>query len=763
MNDNRNKDDFTSVNAPAVVMTANNEPSGNPSALGVLDRDENEDVKALHPRHPDSRVGYQPLSKFLVKKYVKMIDNILHQICTERGTSLDFSYWKNITRQLFSAPDASTAQIVPAKAGYGKSTWLLALMVFFRKLEVESPEEACSLGGCCVVLQKVETLNALADQLEHYADSLKLGSGTEMVMIQGWSQSGVAHGFCQNSDVNSFKECQKKACPFANSCKMLRFTEEARHASLIGITQKRFDLLRSGGDLSSILIRELNDGTEVHRRFLIFDEKFDLAEVHDLNRNTLVKATAELEALIQKRKCSESVVQTVENGLDYSIRLPFQNLRREKTSGRLNGDTLESVIPPKVGFCTATDLEKYVYCRETARKFSNLKKDISERYHKCLTSSVQECIRVWDDLLNKDVEILYTVDQGFTLHDISPASLDFGNVLTVVFDATADVDPDYLNLSNVNFLRSQMEKPDEEIFFQIYTDDAYRVSKSAFQSNWKLPIICRKVAEILLENEGEFFISTYQRYAGAIYNELEKLLDADDLKRIATIKNRDRQNILPYFGGTNGENSFNHCKHVILIGYPRLPPATYLTNTCAVFGPDAVRTEIDKFSADGLYDERKESTEMPSVKEYIRGHLTARLEQEIYRCQIRNFDYKGGTKIYLFCPPADVLDMLLKRFPAAERIDFQETPNNLETVKRGSRSFLGSSTAFKRLIEFIQSWDGKPIRVSAIKETLKISESIWHDIIRSPEWKAYMNNRNIIVSGNGRNRKWEKDPNNAAA
>lgn len=386
-----------------------------------------------------------------------------------------------------------------------------------------------------------------------------------------------------------------------------------------------------------------------------------------------------------------------------------------------------------------------------------------ERYTKCLTPAVRECIRVWDDLLNKDAQLLYTVDQGFTLHDITPANLRFGNCLTVVFDATAEVDPDYRNLSDAQFLQSKMAKPYEKVNVYVYTDDAFRVSRSAFQSNWKLPVICREVSEIIRKNEGAFFITTYQRYAGAIYNELEKLLSPSDLNRIATVKNRSDEAILPYFGGTNGENGFNHCKHVIIIGYPRLPPATYLTNTCAVFGSDVIRKELDVCNGETPANRRMENLELPSVKEYICGHLTARLEQEIFRCQIRNYAYEGDTRIYLFYPPNDVLDALLNRFPSAEKVEIHEPPANLENIKRGARSFHGLPTAFKRLTDFVESWDGAPILISEIKVHLDISDSVWHDIMQSMEWKEYLKGCGIVTSGNGRYRKWKKERNNAVA
>lgn len=765
MNEYDMENGFTSVNEESSNFTTNRAFSGKGSLVVVPGQGEKEEMETLRVRHPDSHVGYQPLSEFLVKKYAKRIDAILRSICKDRGITLDFDYWKDISIQLLSAPDPSRAKIIPAKAGYGKSTWMLALMIFFRQLEAEDPDGFCALGGCCVVLQKVATLNEMVSNVEDYAKEMGIHSGSPMVVIQGWTPSGAAHGFCQNPDVHEFRDCHKDRCPFATSCKMLGFAKAAHHAPLIGITQARFNILRNSGNFGDLLTWEPEAGTEIFRRFVIFDEKFEMAEVHDLNCDKLDQATSELEDLLKTRRAKEWEVLFAETRLDYIVKAAFQNLRKAKTKIVVNGDTMKRMIPPKAGFCSVEDVIKASHIDDVAEAFRTFRNEMLEKHQKCLTPAVKECLGVWNSLLLCGEQMLYTAEQGFTLHDITPADLHFGDCLTVIFDATAEVDPDYWNLENADLLHHTLAKPNERVSFLPYTDPSFKVTKTAFHCAWKIPALCREVADIIRNDKGDFFISTYQNYSSAIYAELTTLLEPKDLKRIATVPDRDRHPMLPYYGGTNGDNSFKDCKNVILIGYPRLPPATYLTRACAVFGADAIRAELEQQEADrqcGVEDFR-EDKEIPLVKEYVRGHVAARLEQEIFRCQIRNFEYDGDTNIYLFYPQADVFQTLLERFPRGSYNTIKTPPSDLNTLKRSSRSFHKESTAFSRFEEYIRTWDGNPIRVSEVKALLEISDAVWKDLRGDPDVKDLLEQYNVVSSGRGRNCQWKKESNDCDA
>ena len=114
----------------------------------------------LKPRCPDSTQGFEALASFQVERLTGLVMKNLAGLCRERGVVLNTDYWKQITREIL-ASDSRESLIIPARAGSGKSTWILAFLRAFAHLCREDPRLDRALVGIAVVIQKVETLNQL--------------------------------------------------------------------------------------------------------------------------------------------------------------------------------------------------------------------------------------------------------------------------------------------------------------------------------------------------------------------------------------------------------------------------------------------------------------------------------------------------------------------------------------------------------------------------------------------------------------------------
>ena len=112
----------------------------------------------------------------------------------------------------------------------------------------EQPEFDLSLVGVVVVLQKVEDLNELADLLNQDCAE----DHPVMVSLQGWTDSGSRRGLCRNPSVDNYEACLRQQCPYAGKCPILHFSEDAKTAPIVGMTQERFCQLREQG-LDSVL------------------------------------------------------------------------------------------------------------------------------------------------------------------------------------------------------------------------------------------------------------------------------------------------------------------------------------------------------------------------------------------------------------------------------------------------------------------------------------------------------------------------------
>lgn len=60
-------------------------------------------------------------------------------------SNLDMRYWKTTTRQILSA-DRPGIQVIPARAGFGKSTWIKAFLLALGELWVTGDPLAEALG-----------------------------------------------------------------------------------------------------------------------------------------------------------------------------------------------------------------------------------------------------------------------------------------------------------------------------------------------------------------------------------------------------------------------------------------------------------------------------------------------------------------------------------------------------------------------------------------------------------------------------------------
>lgn len=711
----------------------------NPSARGV----EKESVPAarevLRPICPDPEIAFQPLSSYQVEYLTGKVMKHLRKICEKRGTSLDSSYWKQITRQILSSTSPEETLIVPSPAGSGKSTWIIAFNRTLIEVCREEPEFGSSLVGTLIILQKVSDLNNLSSELNGDAPE----DDPPMIALQGWSVSGQKMGFCRNTNVHSYDECQRTKCPFSLGCQLLSFQEKATSALVVGITQERFYMLRSSGNLDMLLYRLLPDGRLLPRRYIIFDEKHQMAQIHTLTKPLIDQASTEFNALIRKVESTDSTVRSLQQRLGFCVERTFQALR-----SRLCISTEHGIRDIPVGVCTLTQDEML----QNAQDYYQFQEALLSRQVRYLTKSLREVFDVMS-YVYEGRPFFFSKTNGFCIFHITPPKLCYGQCQTILFDATAEVDADYRCLEHTRLLMGRPERVRCTVTYEIYDHSDLNVSKSAMEKSWKLPAFGTFIGEILRETKGDIFLCTYKNLSEPLADYLKTHLPPEEFNRIPLMPDRERPTI-PYLGGTNGSNMFNHCTNVIMLGYPRLDPQTYLTCTCAAFGEEQVSPALQALSPQDLLNgSHYNLLSLPLVNDYVTHHLAARLEQEIYRSALRNPDFDGDIRIYLFCPPPAVLKILQKRIPGTTVL-YKDLPKCIELSKRMCRSFENGQTSFQKLMDFLSAWDGTRIRVVDLRDRLGISPAVWKDLIADPQIKEWFQDNHVLRNGRGINTTW---------
>lgn len=692
----------------------------------------------LRPVCPDPDTGFTPLSQFLVEKLTETIMDRMRSLCQQRRSKLDLSYWKRTTHQILSSPEPKTTYIIASPPGSGKSTWIEAFTTALAEQFRSGPELANALVGIAVVLQKVEDLNRLAEVLNQNTPK----EDPNMIALQGWSISGQKQGFCMNTSVTQFEECHPTTCPYAYRCELRTFGERSLSAPIVGLTQERFTMLRSSGNLDKILFRLGGDGHLHPRRYLIFDEKFPLAQVDTLDKDCIDKASSEFTQLISKMSATDSAVRGLQQSLSYSIERPFQMLR-----GRLCVQDDRGRQDIQADFCTFSGQEE-----DERHAYEKFRKLVLEQRREYATKSLRAAFAVMDRLYAGE-QCLFSKTNGFAVTSIAPPQIQFGECQSVIFDATAKVDKDYHCLKQVKFLTDEPERERPNIRFHIYTAKELNVSKQAMDCPWKIEAFSQLIAALTQGKPEQIFVCTYKRHAETFAEALQGIMKPKEFERILLMPGCDRP-MLPYFGGTNGSNAFSKAQTVFMLGYPRLDPRNYLIQTCAAYGQEQLAREISTLSQEQLLSKSLEPLySLPCVKSYVDHHLAARLEQEIYRCSLRNPAATGCINVYLFHPPKNVLHLLMERIQP-EKIIHGDVPDCVAVSKRAARRYHGDDTSFGRLSKFLSTWDGTSIPSGTLRERLGISHAVWKDLLSDVRVKELLKTHQVLRKGRGRSAVW---------
>ena len=721
------------ITAAAAALTAS---VGNPPARPVPAASRTTVSNELSPICPDPTNHFEPMTNLAVKQLTKAVMDWMHKICKQRGSIVDFKYWETTICAILGISDPTETTIVPARAGSGKSTCITSLLLAACDLCVHGDPLGEAIGGILLVVQKVETINEIRDAIEqHFPDH----SSILMSALQGWTKSGSERGFCHDPHVTSFEQCKRNRCRYALNCKVLQFGQQSGSAFIVGMTQARFSILRDAGEFDAYLLRQTAAGT-VHRRFLIFDEKFDFAPTAELDQKTLNAASDCFEALALENDLSDSSIRCLQSSLAYEAGRPFQQLRRKTVFA--NGKDRP------FGLCTLESNDP-----TAANSFQSYRDSFEEVPRRAYRSGpLLECLDVVDALYHERCLFCKSGGTFRILHAGSPM-IQFGETQTIIFDATAEVDGDYQHLPNVHWLPSSPARHMSRVTLHVYQHHALNVSRSAFNSSWRLPGMAELINSIIDQYPQQTFLCTYKN----LVPDLQELLSPTTREHLALMPETSE---IPYFGGTNGSNSFHTCKNVILLGYPRLNPTTYLFRAYTAWRDTGFYDELIQLN-DELealdHCPRDILRRIPSLVEYESRHLAARLEQEIYRCALRNHDCDEDLHVFLFSPPESVWMLLQERFSGCRIEVIRELPPCIATQKLRSRAYNGTPTARSKFMNFLEQWDGMPFRPSELQAKLGISKSAWAELRKQPAFPQLLNDHHIVQTGRGRNAVYQLD------
>ena len=710
-------------------------PHVNPQKEGGSGPDATDGFRHLHPCCPDPEEEPGPLPESQVHR---LTSAVLAELKVLRP-NLNLNYWKKFTYE-FLRSDASQVLVNPARAGSGKSTFIRAfLRVLARGYETGDPL-VTGLGGVLLVLQKVEELNSLAEEINGLVPE---AGDPPMVALQSLTLSGKKYQLCRNREANSFRDCPD--CAYAAECPLQLSGQTGRRAYFLGVTQVRFAGMRQNGGLEdALLYRMTEDGRRIRRRFILFDEKPELDQIAALDLRGLNALSNELEELSARRGMRDRQISVLQERLHYLGFRPYQKLRRETVLPLPDGRTEEELA----GFCKLEDGEP-----EQMEALQNtLVKTLGQS-----SGALQACLPVLS-ALHRGEDCLFSKVSGFRVCWSEDGLACLRGHQALIFDATADVDGDYLYHPRLKRL-SPPPLPDMPyVTFHRFDHRKLNLSRTAVDTKAWLPDgMSALVEEILQTYPGKTFLCAYKKDTARLADSLSGKARA----QLAWMPDPDRPGaqILPYFGGTNGSNLFRDCTNVILLGYPRLSPGVYLERCWAAWKEGGVGEAIRRVQLnmqDEAHPWRDGLRCLPMVADYEAHHLASRLEQEIYRCKLRDPAVRDDIHIFLFAPPGEVWKLLHRRFPGSRVDVIQELPDCIRRARAERQQYRGRPTALARVMHFLEEWDGAPVRVAEVREQLEISPSAWKELMKQPQLRRELDECGVLRTGGGRHATWSR-------
>ncbi len=693
---------------------------------------ETEEPIKLNPQLPDPQNGFTPLSRYSSNVLTKLVLKYINRLLQGKGATVDATYWRLMTEDIFGARTRDKALIIPARAGAGKSTWIMAFLLTLCELYLTQDPLADAIGGVMIVLQKVETLNEILDTL----DTFFPGQAEDvMIALQSWSKSGQDHGFCPNRHAGSYRDCRKERCPYASTCKVIRFLDGAESGFIVGMTQARFSMLRRANELTPFLFRSTTEHeTPIPRRFIIFDEKYDMSQQSTLSVPQINEASTEVERIVTSLKFPDAESRKLQDMLQYRILKPLQEIRKHCELIDASMDE----IP--FGFCSLSG-------EQLQDSLLDLHQIFKGRREGLLNAKYQNCFMVMQRLFKEPC--LFVKSGGFRVISTQAPEVLFGSAQTIIFDATAEIDGDYRHLEEALFLPSSPALHMDRVTFHIFQHPDLNVSKSALEKPWKIPAFSSLIEILMDQWDGDTFLCTYKEFAEFLPDQFSETVNT----RIPKMPNKDYP-CFPYFGGTNGANNFNHCTNVIMLGYPRLSPGDYLQKAYAAWGDSGFADEIRSFTRQMINEKKVPKNafrELSMLSNYECMHLAARLEQEIYRCALRNSICNHDINIALFCPSTQLLSILLERFSGCSVNYYDSLPDCVAFHRDKSRTYAGNPTTYSKLASFISEWNGTPIKSSDLREQLDISDSAWKELMKSDRTIQLLKDLDVTRAGRGPN------------
>lgn len=294
------------------------------------------------------------------------------------------------------------------------------------------------------------------------------------------------------------------------------------------------------------------------------------------------------------------------------------------------------------------------------------------------------------------------------------------NFKTVIFDATALVDPEYAsNKGNayeniIRFVNIENARKFNNVTFKFH--QLHKINKTQFRSKKYLVDACVKFIENMPKNKLTFAV-TYKEVAAKMLKELKNRRNVlintnkEELsKNINKVEIVADEDTIFYFGNTKGSNKAKDCIQMVQFGCNTLPDYVYATkylctdfnkkNMESIFHECSNPEVAEKFSEFLMHGEEYKFKNK-SLYLYQNYSMLTDFVQEVFRTKLRNYTYDEPIEINCFQTDRVLISMVQQLFPGCKIKNCCDELNCFVEEKVVNRKNGNKATILKK---FIDNW-----------------------------------------------------------
>lgn len=663
-----------------------------------------------------------------IRSFAKETQDKFHELFDKRNNKITegqikFSYdaTMSIMGQV-KKPDKIT--IIPAKAGFGKSSYIYSfLSTLCKHIYRGGLFSKFSKQGVIIVTDKIEALRQLEKDIfqdrGYYNQNGKYETRYTYI-LEAWNKNSLKEGICKNEAIESYEYgmCSPRECPYYEKCKMSYQKKQQTYSPILLMTNAR--LKQYGDRIEEYKTWIDKNGNKQVRDILIIDEKPAIIDTHRIDTNTFstLKNTVE-----ETKYAGENVIEDKDFLINEIHEIENQVLKLRNSLSKYRNSiycgTRESVF---------TD------------EFKELWKEIVGFKNMDLINAVEKIFIQGALWCNADIPYFKT---------LGIKNLNYEGFKTYIFDATAELDPDYED-EKFQFLNIEDYKNYENITFHMFRAKEMNMSKSALnpkRSLWKNIAVAEWINN---KFKDETYVVTYNNNVKIVSQHLKNLGES------IFIDKGEMKPVIPHFGDTKGSNQFKDAKNMVQIGWNKAPTDEYLAQCLS---RKAVLDKLfepieDKFakSAKLLENEYGYFQHYDEANIYMWRKLGVEFEQEVFRTCVRDFSADNAVDIYIFKPDQRVIFLIKQRFKKCRVIEHYDIPEEFEQGKiLGRQTSEGHDNKIQMFIKWLRDeWDGSKISINEIKGKFDINTKYWEKINSNKVVKDIKKKQNVKSGRKGK-------------